>query len=177
VEYGCTEFKTCQSDDNDPRNRMGTAVGATCLGVTPAFAWQSRFFFPNCVDDADCRAFPHLFGKCCHQKDPAAFRNNTINLYITRRVGPAGCADLTWPAFFVCADVAVVQGYVATMQLLDALPYCKNWPLTGPCEPVQHCTSLNNLLLKAVSSNSESDFGPMKERTCSHGAAELHSLG
>ena len=166
-----TEFQGCQSDPSDPRNRMGGEVGSSCMGITPAVGWQARFFYPNCVDDQQCRSAPHLFTKCCHDKDPDLFRTNTVNVYVTKRIGPAGCADLTWPAFFVCADVSMYQGYIVTMQLLDALPFCKNSALEGDCEPGRHCTLLNELLARAVNADQDPEFQPFKAGRVYRGVA------
>jgi len=130
----------CDNDKKHTYNQLDPededSWGWTCDGITPEMGWRYRRHYPNCNKCKKKSDKPN-FVKCCHDINPADFKRNTLNMFINQYFDKAGCNWLRWPAYDVCAGMAVED--VSRAQLFrqrlgkcgktenDGVIYCKKF--------------------------------------------------
>lgn len=130
----------CTNNAGDSGNHFDGRVGYTCMGVTPKTGWTYRKYYSSdckakCVDKV-------LFTKCCYDLSHDAYRSSTEDLYEKEFFERGGCTTLPWPAFYVCADIAINSGIGRSKSMVSDAR--KDMPCSlSACDGKGFCLKLN----------------------------------
>ncbi len=95
----------CQNSKADQGNYLDGKIGHTCMGITPATAWQ----YQHLIGIGNFRGNPVEFSKYAHDRSPEKFRQSAAEILLDY-ADRAGCDELESPAYEVCADIAFNSG-------------------------------------------------------------------
>ncbi|WP_449415976.1 glycosyl hydrolase 108 family protein [Phormidium nigroviride] len=107
----------CQNLGNDSGNWFQGLHGFTCMGIIPSVGWNHRNGLLSELG-AGFNGHPSMFVKFAYDKNPSAFKAAVAQIYKQDYFAPGGCAQLSQPAFEVCADIAINSGVGRSRQYL-----------------------------------------------------------
>ena len=111
----------CQNSKADKGNYFQGERGYTCMGITPATAWEYR----DWIGAEGFRREPVEFSKWAHDRNPENFKQATAEIILDYGFR-AGCDKLESPAYEICTDIAFNSGVGRAQEYLTEIEWDEN---------------------------------------------------